>query len=122
MRWILATLPEDAEFKGYEAFTIQDLKLVVDNVLFRREKFYSPSTKQTYLAPLPEGYDSHFGPEIKSLALWLGYAGNMSQAAIHALLTSAGVSISTGTVNRFLVEGQDLFHQESQEVLLCGAC
>ncbi len=115
-----STLPEDAEFKGYEEFTVQDLKLVSETVCFRRAKFYSPSTKKTYLAPLPQGYDSHFGPGVKSLALWLGYAGNMSQAAIHALFTCAGVNISKGTVNRLLVEGQDLFHEESQEVLLSG--
>jgi len=115
-----ATLPTDAEFKGYEEFHVQDLQLVWENICFRREKFYSPSTQQTYLAPLPKGYDSHFGPSLQSLALWLGYAGNMSQAAIHALLTCAGVSISSGQVNRLVVEGQDLFHQESQEVLLSG--
>jgi hypothetical protein len=116
----LTTLPADAEFKGYEEFHVQDLQLVWENVRFRRAKYYSPSTKKTYLAPLPDGYDTHFGPGIKSLSLWLGYAGNMSQAAIHSLLTCAGVSISTGQVNRLLVEGQDLFHQESEEVLLSG--
>ena len=116
----ISTLPSDAEFKGYAEFTVQDLKLVCETICFRRAKFYSPSTKQTYLAPLPKGYDTHFGPGVKSLALWLGYAGNMSQAAIHSLFTCAGVNISTGQVNRLLVEGQDLFHQESQEVLLCG--
>ena len=116
----LSTLPADAEFKGYEEFTVQDLKLVWENIRFRREKFYSPSTKKTYLAPLPKGYDTHFGPNLKSLSVWLGYAGNMSQAAIHSLLTCAGVSISTGQVNRLLVEGQDPFHEESQEVLFSG--
>ena len=116
----LSALPADVEFKGYEEFTVQDLKIVPDNIRFRRAKFYSPSTKKTYLAPLPQGYDSHFGPGIKSLSLWLGYQGNMSQAAIHSLLTSAGVSISTGQVNRLLVEGQDGFHKESQAVLLSG--
>ena len=115
-----STLPSDVAFKGYEEFTVQDLKLVCETICFRREKYYSPSTHKTYLAPLPKGYESHFGPGVKSLSLWLDYAGNMSQAAIHALLTCAGVSISTGTVNRLLVEGQDLFHQESQEALLSG--
>jgi uncharacterized small protein (DUF1192 family) len=116
----LTTLPADAEFKGYEEFTVQDLKLVAETLCFRRAKFYSPSTKKTYLAPLPKGYSTHFGPGVKSLALWLGYAGNMSQAAIHSLFTCAGVNISTGQVNRLLVEGQQAFHQESQEVLLSG--
>jgi Transposase IS66 family len=116
----LATIPADAQHKGYVEFLAQEVKLVVENVRFLREKFYSPSTNKTYLAPLPEGYDSHFGPGIKCLSLWLGYAGNMSQAAIHSLLTCAGVRISTGTVNRVLVEGKDRFHKESQEVLLAG--
>lgn len=116
----LSQLPADIEFKGYEDFVVQDLKLVCDNVRFRRAKFYSPSTHKTYLAALPPGYDSHFGPGIKSLALWLGYAGNMSQADIEHLLTSAGVLISTGQVNRLLTEGQDLFHTESAEVFVAG--
>ena len=60
------------------------------------------------LANLPRGCDSHFGPGVKSLVLWLGYQGNMSQNAIHALLSGAGVKISTGQVNRLLVTGQVL--------------
>jgi hypothetical protein len=116
----LATLPTDLEFKDWEEFVVQDLKLVCENIRFRRAKFYSPSTKKTYLAPLPKGYDSHFGPGIKSLALFLGYAGNMSQAGIHHLFTSAGVILSTGQINRLLTEPADRFHEESADVFLAG--
>ena len=42
-----STLPADAQFKGHEEFIVQQLKLVWENVRFLREKFYSPSTKQT---------------------------------------------------------------------------
>ena len=34
-------LPEDAQFKGYEEVIIQDIILATDNVLFRKEKYYS---------------------------------------------------------------------------------
>ena len=46
-------LPADAKFKGYEEVIVQDIKLITDNILFRKEKYYSPSQKKTYLAELP---------------------------------------------------------------------
>ena len=50
-----ATLPPDARFTGYQAVTVQDLRLQTDNVRFLKEEYYAQSTKQTYLAPLPAG-------------------------------------------------------------------
>jgi len=64
-----AGLPPDAVFKGYEDVVVQDVIFRTDNVLFHKEKFYSPSQHQTYLASLPQGYRGQFGPGIKSLAL-----------------------------------------------------
>ena len=46
-------LPADAVFKGYVDVVVQDLEIRSDNVQFRKEKYYSPSQKRTYLAPLP---------------------------------------------------------------------
>ena len=34
-------LPAEAQFKGYEEVIIQDIILATDNVLFRKEKYYS---------------------------------------------------------------------------------
>src|SRR5215472_2881171 len=36
-------LPPDAVFKGYEDVVVQDVIFRTDNVLFHKEKFYSPS-------------------------------------------------------------------------------
>ena len=43
---------------------------------------YSPSTKETYLAPLPAGYAGEFGPGIKALTLVFYYASQMSEPKI----------------------------------------
>ena len=43
-------LPTDAEFKGYEDVVVQDVVIRTDNVLYHKEKFYSPGQGQTYLA------------------------------------------------------------------------
>ena len=37
-----AKLPDDAEFKGYETATVQDLKIETDNIEFHKEIYYSP--------------------------------------------------------------------------------
>jgi hypothetical protein len=115
-----ATLPADAQFKGYERVLIQNLKLSLDNVCFARAKYYSPSTGKTYLAPLPSGYEGGFGPDLKALLLGLHHLGNVSQPALHTFLTHAGIKISTGFIGAFLIEGQDAFHAEKTALGLCG--
>src|SRR5437879_2852798 len=49
-------LPPDAVFKGYEDVVGQYVIFRTDNVLVHKEKWYSPSQHQTYLASLPPGY------------------------------------------------------------------
>ena len=51
-----AQLPADAEFKGYKDTVVQDVVIHTDNVLYRKEKFYSPGERRTYVAELPAGY------------------------------------------------------------------
>jgi hypothetical protein len=113
-------LPADAVFKEYESVLIQNLKLVKDNVCFKRARYYSPSTGKTYLAPLPPGYAGGFGPDLKALALSLHNLGNVSQPALHTLFTHAGILISSGQISNILTQGQERFHQEKQEIGLAG--
>ncbi len=115
-----ATLPADAQFKGYERVVVQNLTLETDNVVFERAKYYSPSTGKTYLAPLPPGYQGGFGPDLKALVLSLHHLGNVSQPALHTFLTHAGIKISSGQVSNLLVAGQEGFHQEKLEIGIAG--
>lgn len=114
------SLPADAVFKEYESVIIQNLKLVTENIRFERARYYSPSTGKTYLAPLPQGYTGGFGPDLKALALSLHHLGNVSQPALHTLFTHAGIHISTGQISNILTQGQELFHQEKQEIGKAG--
>ena len=74
-----ASLPADAEFKGHADVVVQDVRFETDNILFHKEKYYSPSAGQTYLAPLPPGYHGQFGPGLKALALVEYYACNVAE-------------------------------------------
>lgn len=97
-----ATLPPDAQYKGYETVVVQDLVLRTDNVLFEREVWYSPSRKRSYRAALPPGYAGEFGPGLKALALGLTYGANVSEGKLLEVFRQAGVVVSAGWLAGFL--------------------
>jgi hypothetical protein len=61
---------------------IQDMILATDNILYRKEKYYSPLEGKTYLAERPWGYEGEFGLGIKTLIISLYYGGNMTQGKL----------------------------------------
>jgi hypothetical protein len=63
------TLPADAVLKDYQEYTVQDLVLQRETILFRRERYASASTGHTYTAPLPPGYAGEFGPQLRASAV-----------------------------------------------------
>ena len=115
-----ACLPLDAVFKGYEDVVVQDVLFRTDNVLFRKEKFYSPSQHTTYMASLPPGYCGQFGPGIKSLALVFYYGAQMSEPKVVEMLRSVGVRISDGQMSNLLIKDQGAFHAEKDALYEAG--
>ncbi|MGD1808674.1 hypothetical protein ACP6PL_25000 [Dapis sp. BLCC M126] len=113
-------LPIDAEFKGYEEVIIQDITLGSDNVLFLKQKYYSPSRGKTYLAELPPGYEGEFGPGIKSLIISLYYGGNMTQGKLLEFLEDMGISMSAGHLSNLLIKNQSGFEKEKSEIYEAG--
>ena len=114
------TLPEDAEFKGHEDVVVQDIVFGTDNVLFHKEKYYSPTEGKTYLAPLPSGYDGQFGPGLKALSIVLYFGANVSEPKILELYRSVGVAISDGQMSNLLIKDQEEFHAEKAAVFEAG--
>ena len=113
-------LPPDAVFKGYEDVVVQDVIFRTDNVLFHKEKFYSPSQHQTYLASLPQGYCGQFGPGLKSLALVFYFGAQMSEPKVAELLRGVGMQISAGQVSNLLIKDQAAFHGEKAALYQAG--
>jgi hypothetical protein len=113
-------LPADAEPKGYEDVVVQDVVLRTDNVLFHKEKLYSPSESKTYLAPLPAGYNGQFGPSLKALSLVLYHAAQVTEPKILELYRNVGVQISAGELSDLLIKGQEQFHAEKAALYEAG--
>ena len=113
-------LPPDAEFKGYDEVTIQDIIFQTDNVRFRKEKWYSEAAGKSYLAPLPPGYTGQFGPGLKALVLVLYFASHVSEPKILEVLRSLGVQISDGTLSNLLIKDQAALHTEKAAIVEAG--
>ncbi len=113
-------LPQDAQLKGYEEVIVQDIAFHTENITFRKEKYYSPSQRRTYLADLPAGYTGQFGPEVRAWVLALYYASGMSEPKILDLLRTVGMSISAGQLSDLLIKDQERFHAESAAVVKAG--
>ena len=113
-------MPADAQFKGYEDVIVQDIAFRTENIRFRKEKYYSPSQKRTYLAALPTGYTGQFGPGVRAWVLTLYYADGMSEPKILDFLQTVGMSISAGQLSDMLIKDQGRFHAESAAVVKAG--
>jgi regulator of replication initiation timing len=115
-----AILPADAEFKGYEEVTVQDLRVTTDNVLFRKEKYYSPRAGKIYLAELPPGYTGQFGPGVKALAIILYFMGHMTEPKILTFFENMGCQLSAGQLSNILIKNKASFHAEKEAVYEAG--
>jgi hypothetical protein len=115
-----AVLPPDAEFKGYEEVVVQDVVVHTDNVRFRKEKFYSATQGQTYLAELPPGYHGEFGPGVRALVLVFYFASQMTEPKILAWFEHVGVQISAGQISNLLIKGHGPFHREKDAIYEAG--
>ncbi len=64
--------PPGSQFKGYEAYQVQELVLTARAVRYRRERWLTPAG-ETLVAPLPAGIRGHFGPgpgTARTSAMW----------------------------------------------------
>jgi hypothetical protein len=115
-------LPQDAEFKGYKEVIVQEIKIGTDNVLYKKEVWYSESEAMTYIASLPGEIKGEFGPGIKSTVFVMKHVCNISEPKIVEFFDSFGVQISQPTISRILTKGDDIeiFHREKAEILMAG--
>ena len=58
-------LPEGSEFKGFNEYTVQDLRIEPHNTLYLIERWQGPNGEYI-VGSLPENIDGHFGNDLKS--------------------------------------------------------
>ena len=112
-------VPEGSQFKGYETYQIQELEIRARVVRYRRERWLTPDG-ETIVAPLPANTSGHFGPELRRFVLMQYHQGQVTVERLVEQLQAMGISISKREVMRLLIDKQDDFLEETQEVLRTG--
>jgi hypothetical protein len=85
--------------------------LPVHAIRYRRGRWVTPDG-QTIIAPLPEGTEGQFGPDLRRFVLMQYPQGQFTLPRLTALLQSVGLSISKREVQRLLTEKHDGFLAE----------
>ncbi len=98
-------LPDDVEPCGYRDVIIQNIIFRTDNVRYRLEKMYSPSTGKHYEAKMPkhlanQSYDS----DLEALVIMFYFQLRVTQNKIHQLLISNGIVISEGQISNIITK------------------
>jgi hypothetical protein len=115
-------LPPDAINKGYTDTVIQDIKVITDNVRYRRETYYSSSTGKTYIADFPADVmiKGEYGVGIQALIPLFKSECNLSESRILGFFQNFGIVISPTYISNQWTTGYDFFHQEKADIYKAG--
>jgi hypothetical protein len=110
-------LPLDLIFKGYEDFTQQEVVIKRNVILYRRERYYSPSTGKYYTAVWPNGKPPKYGSEVRTLINVLHHFGDMTQGRLESFLKNIGLGVSGGEISNIIHEQADWVIKEQTAIL-----
>ncbi len=113
-------LPADIINKGYESTITQNIIFKSNNTEYHREKFYSPSLHQTYIAPLPDDYTGYIHSNLKTYCHICLHSWDVTRSKIISGLASIGIHISDGLLNNILFEPAPLIIKEKDAILKAG--
>ncbi|HIG42711.1 MAG TPA: hypothetical protein EYQ14_19520 [Gammaproteobacteria bacterium] len=115
-----APLAPGSRFKGYRDFVVQDLNIESHNILYRLEHWVTPENGSV-TGQLPDALNNqHFGPQLIRYILYQHHHCQTTQPLLLEQLREWGIDISSGQVNRILLQDQDAFHAEKDGCLQAG--
>jgi hypothetical protein len=116
----LENIPEGAEFKGYNPFVVQGLKIRVHNIKYLLATYQTADGKYI-CSQLPKHLNGkHFSAELVCYILYQHYHCGVTQPLLLEQLREFEIDISTGQLSNMLIEGKATFHKEKDRILAAG--
>jgi hypothetical protein len=115
-----ADVPSGSVFKGYADYTLQELVIKAETILYRAEKWLTSDGRMITGALPVEAAQGHFGPVLRSFILYQYYHALVTEPLILEELHEWGIAISSGQLHRLITEGKEKFHREKDEILRVG--
>ena len=114
-------IPPEAEFKGYQDDTVQELIIRAHNTRYRLAIWKTP-TGEYIRGKLPESLrtQGHFGVMLRSYLLYQYHHCHVTQPKLLEQMQEWGIDVSAGQLNRILVEDKELYHVEKRDILRVG--
>ncbi len=113
-------IPEGSRFHSYENYYVQDILIQPYNIKYRLERWTTPSG-QTIIGHIPKGVSqNHFGNSLIRYILYQYYHCMVTQPLLLEGLREMGIDISSGKINKILIEGKESFHAEKEDILSAG--
>jgi len=112
-------IPEGSVHKGYNEWVTQGIIIKAHNTLYRLERWQTPDGSYV-VGVLPPHITSHFDPLLTSFIQYQFYQCHVTQPLLLEQLREFKIDISSGQINRILIEGHEGFHEEKDEILLTG--
>ena len=98
---------------------MQDIILQPYNTLYELERWQLPDG--TYVTgKVPEHIRGHYGPQLIRYILHQCYGCRVTEPLLFAQLKEIGILISEGQLSNILIQDQESFHQEKNELLPAG--
>jgi hypothetical protein len=116
----LENIPEGSQFKGYNPFVVQGLKIKLHNTKYLLAT-YETADGDYICSKLPEHLNGkHYDPELICFILYQYHHCGVTQPLLLEQLREYGVDISKGTLSNILIEDKRDFHQEKDRILAVG--
>jgi hypothetical protein len=112
-------IPEGSTFKGYKKFVVQGIVIKPHNTLYLLARWKTPDG--SYIeGELPPHVQGHFDSSLISYIQYQYFQCHVTQPLLLEQLREFEIDISSGQISRILIEDNDDFHNEKDEILSTG--